>query len=330
VKTFALALFLVAAGCASPAPPAKDPAPPAHPDLATPLDVGGNGPDPDMSRVVAGGDLSLPPGVHDLAMSTSGDLATTTTDLAMSSTDLAMSSTTDLAVPPPPPDMARPPAPPDMACKPTIVGSACNIYPQCGCAPGQNCNVENTTTGASQCAAAGTTPNWNACDPNGNGDGVCTIGTSCVNGVCDPFCTVDADCGPHAFCYQVYSTDASGNQTAIPGFKVCTSNCDPTNPQSNANGANACGPNVNCIADPNTSNTVCTQPVKSTGTQGRSCVTGGYLDPSKCAIGYVCNPTGTCSKSCHVVGGSECTGLQVCNSFNPAVHVNTTEIGYCN
>jgi hypothetical protein len=340
VKIVALCAALAAVGCASAAAPSGG----VGEDLSG-VGTGGVGsPDLAVDSPTPGTDLSAgggggggTTGPVDLAVTTPApDLATT------------IPPPVDMAKPVVPPDLAKPVIPPDMTttapvCTPTISGSACNVFPQCGCASGQNCNVENMTTGAAQCVAPGTVGLWGSCDPlevGANGDGVCVVGSSCVDGVCSPFCGVDADCGgPHRSCVQVQSVNSStGAATSIPGFLICLSYCDPTSPQSSANGYAACGAGVNCFGNTNGSS-YCSAPVTGSGTQGKVCTGTFYVeDATLCAIGFACVgnaslTAATCYKQCHVSGGTECTGTQTCHSQSTKVYAGTpgtaTEIGYC-
>jgi hypothetical protein len=333
VKIAALCALLATIGCAAAAPPENS----GGRDLSSEPGTGGNG-GPDLSPPPApqpGDDLSPAPQPNDLSATLPG-------------ADLAPPAIVDMAKPPVVIDMAQPIVPPDMAkpvtptCTPTISGSACNVFPQCGCAANQNCNVENTTTGAAQCAAVGTVGLWGSCDPKqvgANGDGVCVAGSSCVDGVCSPFCSTNADCGgSNRDCVQVDSVNSStGVATPIPGFQICLSYCDPTSPQSSANGYTACGAGVNCFGNTDGSS-YCEAPVTASGTSKVDCTGGGAAvgDPTLCAAGYACIPStfsATCYKQCHVSGGTECTGTQTCHSQSTKVYAgtpsSTTEIGYC-
>jgi hypothetical protein len=235
----------------------------------------------------------------------------------------------DMAVPPPPPDMAVPPPPPDMAvaCMPPA-GSACVVYPQCGCSASQSCDITDTT-GHGVCVVAGATPNWYNC----TGSGQCMKGSSCVHGVCTPFCASvgapSADCSSGAAeCYNLQDT----NNANIPNDKVCTNNCDPVNPQ-NANGFSPCGPNVNCW--PDTDHFAwCLGPTTATGTQGADCTNtaGNATDPTLCAPGYYCLAgtfSGTCYKMCRKGTTNACPSGQTCTSFSTKMYAGTPEIGYC-
>jgi hypothetical protein len=238
------------------------------------------------------------------------------------------------------PDLATPPdlaQIPDLAqaCVLNVPSSQCGIFPQCGCGGGQNCNVENNTTGQAMCAAAGATPDWNNC--SGNGDAQCKKGSSCVDGVCSPFCGGTADCpGAYRECLQV----VNGSNQNIPGFKVCSQFCDPTNPQSSSGGYSACGPNVNCYpgSDPGRIST-CLGPTTASGTQDANCKNGSSGDTSKCAPGYACvhetdvfgGSYYTCYKFCKVGVAGECSAFSgtSCKSFGTKQFAGGQEIGGC-
>jgi hypothetical protein len=212
------------------------------------------------------------------------------------------------------------------ACVLNVPTSTCGIFPQCGCTGTQNCNVEDDTTGKASCAASGSVGDWNGC--TGNGDGLCAVGRSCVDGVCSPFCAQNSDCpGSYRECVQVQA-----NGTNITGFKVCTSFCDPTSPQSSAGGHTACGPNINCY--PNTDHdSYCLGPTTAGGTQSANCATSNASDPTKCAPGYACVGLGLnqfeCEKFCAVGGSGGCASGYTCSSFATKQYAGTQEIGGC-
>ncbi len=308
MKTAVVVVVLVAVGCASPQNASKPGIGTVRPDLAG-VGTGGKG-DGDVDLGSGGGgsggapDLAQPAAPPDLAMTT-------------------------------PPDLAQPAAPPDLAtaaCVKNVPSSTCGIFPQCGCPAGQNCNVENTGTGQALCAPPGATPNWNNC--TGNGDNQCPVGSSCVDGVCSPFCSANADCpGANRECVQV----VDGNNNNIPGFKVCTLYCDPSSPQTATGGYAACGPNTHCFPatdhDP-----FCLGPAAASGgAQGANCAdaTGLNPDQSKCAAPFACvssSPIGpfTCYHYCHVGATGQCSGMGSCNSFGTKLYSGAQEIGYCN
>jgi hypothetical protein len=320
VKIRLVALFLVAgSGCASPQLGSRG-LPVDQPDLA--VGVGSNGGD-DMA-VADRVDQAMPLPTTDMAVTPAVDMAVTPPP-----PDMAQPPLPDMAQPPPPPDMAQPP-PPDMACARNPGSSTCGTSPQCGCTSGQNCNVEKDD-GTAQCALAGTTAVGTICDPKKtgtNGDGVCVVDSACVAGVCQKFCTVDADCGAGQFCVQV----ANSSNTSIPGFKVCTYGCDPTNPSSTSTGYAACGSGATCITSGSATvtSTFCVGP-SGTGKQGTDCLTTSGGDQTICAPGYQCDPTNQyCYKFCHVSKTGECGTGTTCRSQSPKQYAGAgTEIGTC-
>ena len=313
---FAVAALFVA-GCASPQNATNGGPFGSSPDLSDP-GTGGNGGDGDMALPGGGSGGGGGGGVGGGGGGGGGaqqDMATPP-DMAMAP-DMAM-----------PPDMAQ--APP--MCPLNVPTSTCGIWPQCGCSGAKpNCNVEDNTTGKADCAAAGTTPDWNNC--SGNGDAQCGVGRTCVDGVCSPFCGAVGDCpGAYRDCFQVVN-ESSAN---IPGMKVCSSFCDPTNPQNATGGFTACGPNVNCYPG---SDRVpyCIGPTTASGTQDANCKSGSSGDSSLCAPGYACVTIsffGTtlyqCQKFCHVGGASsECPSSYTCSSFGTKQYAGGQEIGGC-
>jgi hypothetical protein len=315
VKIVGVALILVAAGCASPESAAKSLPGSSH-DMAG--GTGGNGGD-DM----AGGGGSGGGGGG--GQGGGGGGGSGTVDMATAVRDMAMPVVVDMAMPVVP-DLSMP------ACVPVlnVPSSTCGIFPQCGCAAGVNCNVENDTTGQAMCAPAGTTPDWNLC--TGNGDSQCTVGRSCVDGVCSPFCLATTDCpGAYRACVQVVNASSAN----IPGFKVCTTYCDPTSPQSSTAPYTACGPNVNCFPASDR-NPYCIGPTTASGTQNASCANaaGNGPDQTKCAPSFGCVTVGPiygCYKFCKVGVAGECSAFSStsCNSFGTKLYSGGQEIGFC-
>ena len=312
MKTAIAVVALVVAGCASPKNAAMDPIGSSSPDLAGD-GTGGNGGDVDMAM---GGGGTGGVGGGGSAGAGGGGGGGAQQDLAM---PVDMATPADLAMP---------------ACTPVlnVPASTCGIFPQCGCSGATpNCNVEDDNTFQASCAAAGTTPDWNNCTQNG--DAQCGVGRSCVDGVCSPFCANAAtDCpGAYRDCTQVQN----GSGTDITGMKVCTSYCDPTNPQNATGGFTACGPNVNCYPAADRA-PFCLGPTTASGTQNASCKTSSASDYTKCAPGYVCltlisGSAYGCYKFCKVGVSGECSAFSgtSCNSFSPKNYAGGQEIGYC-
>lgn len=251
----------------------------------------------------------------------SRDLSTATGDLAGGVVDLGGGGGVDLAG-----------GAIDMApmCTPPVAGSPCDTFPQCGCSGGQNCTVSNNTTGATSCVAAGTTNNYSGCSTTAS---VCKVGAACVGGVCAPFCETNADCpGNYRQCVQVVS-----GSTNIPGFKVCSQTCDPTNPQLDDTEYDPCGPGINCYPATNRAS-FCVGPTTAGGTQFAECGVGGAADDTLCAPGYICLDdfyalSGySCQKFCRV--GSNCAlgAAPYCNALyvgTTPVYAGARQIGAC-
>jgi hypothetical protein len=232
-----------------------------------------------------------------------------------------------------------------IACNPPVAGSPCDDSPQCGCAAGLNCSVNNNTTGATACVAAGSTPNGYAC--TGSGAGQCMVGSSCVDGVCESYCETAADCGgTYHSCDQI--SNSSG--TAIPGFKTCSQLCNPLKPDDATSPFMACGPGIGCLPGA-TGASSCFGPTKAGGQQGDDCgdlpfPLGSMPDFAKCAPGQLCLTTTvgaistyTCAKFCRVaMGAADCAGLNnvdmgttyTCGSFATKQYAGAQEIGVCN
>ena len=122
----------------------------------------------------------------------------------------------------------------------------------------------------------------------------------------------------------------NGSNANITGMKVCSTFCDPTNPQ-NATGFQPCGSGANCFPDTD-GYAFCFGPTVSSGTQGADCTSTTTFapDPTLCAPAYSCvgSITGTCYKSCKVSGGS-CPASTTCHSYSTKEYAGSAEIGYC-
>jgi hypothetical protein len=319
---FAL-VALVVGGCASPQNASNGPLG-SSPDLADD-GSGGNGGDQDLAMPGGGGSGGVGGGGGAGAGGGGGGGAGgggggATQDLATPA-DLALPR--DMALPPGP-DMATP------ACVLNVPSSTCGIFPQCGCTGTQNCNVEDTTSGKASCAASGAIPDWNNC--SGNGDAQCAVGRSCVDGVCSPFCGAASDCpGSYRDCFQVVNSSSAN----IPGMKVCSSFCDPTNPQNATAGFMACGPNVNCYPGSDRI-PYCLGPTTASGTQGANCKNGSAGDSTLCAPSYACvtiSLFGTtvyqCQQFCKVGVSGSCPSSYTCSSFGTKQYAGAQEIGGC-
>lgn len=210
----------------------------------------------------------------------------------------------------------------------------CSILPQCGCFANTTCDVNMLLQDGTTCRpinAMGTEAS--TC----GGPNECDRGYVCLGGLtfrsCKKYCTDDADCGaPRGNCiYTISST--SGPIPDVP--KVCSSNCDPTDPV-----AAGCPSTMKCTLGLGTENMVDTTIVDCTpaGTevQGGNCTNGGGTGglEARCAKGFQCTRFGTnpffCRKVCTEPGvmSAQCGG-QLCNGFQPPLTMAGVTYGVC-
>lgn len=186
------------------------------------------------------------------------------------------------------------------------------VAPQCGCAAGEGCTLDNM--GARVCQAAGGVAPGGNCSLDDCAPGGICLGTTPTTPTCGEFCKTDAQCdGPGGLCV-VGLNDGNGNP--ISGVSLCSENCNPTT-------------NSGCI-----SGTGCTFGQEQagqmrfftacraigSGTQGATCMTN-----ADCAATYGCINTGTkqCMKYCTV--GSTCAGGAACSPIS--INGTNIEIG---
>lgn len=195
-------------------------------------------------------------------------------------------------------------------------GSPCAVFPQCGCAAGQNCNVTNTS-GKTSCVAAGSDGLHDACTASGE----CQKGMQCIAGLCVPFCNSDSDCtisgSPRCKAVQ-YLPTGSTTPADVPGLKICLSQCDVLNPTT------VCGPNTSCffpyLSDDTTECTAA----------GTSTVKGGCASSSfSCAPGYTCVNDGDCFKWCRIGFPGDCPAGRTCTGFMTPIMKAAVEYGVC-
>ena len=199
----------------------------------------------------------------------------------------------------------------------------CGVAPQCGCAPTETCDVNDFTTGAVNCIAAGTAAPGKACTTTAG----CALGSTCISGACKPYCPagVGTDGGDAGAC-RITGTSTcvqvvNGN-TPIPNLKVCRVACDLTNAAS-CDLPNAPAGLVGCDLD-NTNQPDCF----TAGTSTTTCA-----GATRCAPAYVCvnlaNDGGSsCKKWCKVGDNTPC-GAGTCNGFASKLLVNGVEYGAC-
>ena len=192
---------------------------------------------------------------------------------------------------------------------PPISGGTCDDFPQCGCTANQNCDVTDAT-GVTACEPAGSVPAYGNCTALGQ----CGVGYQCVGTVCQPFCGSNNDCpGAGRECIQVLS-GATGNPP-IPADFVCTSGCNPIDPQA------ICGPGTTCDFFDIT-HTQCFGP-SGFGMGANGCT---QTNPFLCAPGYICLSDNSCMKWCRI-GHNDCSGAQTCLDLGDSL--GGVEYGYC-
>lgn len=191
--------------------------------------------------------------------------------------------------------------------------ATCVVGDADSCPSGSKCSYDEVT-GTIDCVVAGNRPAWSRCVS----DGDCEPGTFCdgVTEVCHPVCQSAAQCdSPASQC--IPATDTTG--MGVPGFKVCTSNCNPltANPCSNQHG------NTTCYYNPGGSYWDCIKTVGlATGT--------GCNGPTDCARGLVCPASNMCMPWCASVGDPFCDGFNTfCYGANPMISWQGQEIGIC-
>ncbi|MEZ4223130.1 MAG: hypothetical protein R3B13_19460 [Polyangiaceae bacterium] len=204
------------------------------------------------------------------------------------------------------------------------VSGPCDTFPQCGCNPGERCDV-GSTTGETICVADGTVDPFKACSSGS----ACKVGASCVGNVCKPFCEKSTDCSGGGKCIQVLS-DAGGQGTPIPGFKVCTASCSLVNPVA------ICGTKAGCYPDTETPTGTDCAPA-GVGAGADMCTgSDGKANPTACAPGFGCVPGSSasnwdCRKWCRVGFSNDCPGGAACSGFAPpnALFIDAIEYGVC-
>jgi hypothetical protein len=191
--------------------------------------------------------------------------------------------------------------------------NVCGVYPQCGCAAQQTCEVDQTALdGTSSCVQAGSKGLGQGCTAT---TGQCAPGLTCVWNTCHAYCGTDgAKCTNANTNYCVNLTDS--NQAPIPNLLVCHNDCELSDPNSCGGGSEGClyfdTDKVDCY------------PV---GTSTANC----NATTSFCPPGQICLTDQTnyfCLPWCRI-GMNDCTS-GTCNSLGTSPPtVNGQEYGYC-
>ncbi|HEY1956801.1 MAG TPA: hypothetical protein VGH28_14375 [Polyangiaceae bacterium] len=212
----------------------------------------------------------------------------------------------------PPQDSGLPPVDSGGNCAKAPPSNVCGVYPQCGCAGQQTCEVDQTALdGSSSCIGAGSGAIGSACTQT---QGQCAPGLTCIWNECHAYCGTDgSQCNDPNTNYCVNLTD--NNSNPIPNLLICHNDCQLQDASSCGGGSEGCiyfdvdkvdcypvGPQTTCSA----------------------------ANP-QCAPGQVCVFDGIssymCSKWCRM-NGSDC-GALTCSAFATPPTVNGVEYGYC-
>jgi hypothetical protein len=198
--------------------------------------------------------------------------------------------------------------------------SPCKLTsPQCGCASGEKCTLDNA--GDRLCVEDGTAAPNAMCDANQD----CAAGAICLGeaalGYCAPFCDQDSECDGTNIC-AVQLGDGSGG--TIPNVTMCSSSCNLAN-------ASGCPSGLGCVLGQESAGqqrffTMCFAAGNATS--------GSCANPGVCAPGYGCYNDGTsdvCIQNCNVNAPICASGtcLAINDGNGQPVVVNGFALGAC-
>jgi hypothetical protein len=200
-----------------------------------------------------------------------------------------------------------------------VPGSECGVLPDCGCSAGQTCRVIDSV-GLTACSSVGSASDQASCQT----DTDCTLGLSCVDGLCRPYCDAETACAELGTCFGLYF-----GETETVDVGICGGSCDPVWPDTDDDTVTPCGNEALC------------QPGVLGGAEAPRCVaTGGVglvdygetCEPSQdyCQIGAVC--TGTCEVLCRSntdCSWTETAGAECLQAGDIFLDTNGSELGVC-
>jgi len=188
----------------------------------------------------------------------------------------------------------------------TCADSPCKLTsPQCGCGAGQECSIVSYMPA---CQPAGTGTEGQACAAAGD----CAPGLLCLGGgttgICDQFCTADADCASLGGICALTLSDGTATGT-IPNATLCSNTCNP------ATGTGCSVPGTGCqVGQESTGQMRWLTFCSGAGTKGsgQTCTSS-----SDCKPQYGCLNTGNadeCVQYCDVNNPS-CSGATTCGAL---------------
>ncbi len=192
------------------------------------------------------------------------------------------------------------------------------VAPQCGCAAGEGCRIDNT--GARICGISGalgegqTCTRFEDCAP-----GLLCIGISQTYGVCARFCDTDAGCtaGAGSVCWQRVVDDSGAE---IPDITLCTSSCDPVTTAGCPTGAGCA-----LWREGSGAMQLFTQ-CRAAGTRGTGQSCTSDVD---CTAGHYCDSgADICVQWCRYPSSAGC-GSRSCHPFATPLRLGGVEYGYC-
>lgn len=222
---------------------------------------------------------------------------------------------------------------------------SCDVYQQCGCAPGEACDLDVSAldVGATECRPV-TAPGQTAANCEANEE--CAAGYTCLGspGQCRKMCDEDGDCGSGRCVVQVIFENDQGELEDVPNAHACTKPCVPDSaldsgcPRDPAMGCRVYtdDPDGSAGTGDEYDYTDCT--LSGSGVNGFDC---SVNDDADCASGFGCyvitydddTEASECRQICAVkVGGvlqqNQC-GTGTCHGFDPASVIGDVEYGVC-
>jgi hypothetical protein len=118
----------------------------------------------------------------------------------------------------------------DCSCSSSVPGANCDVTKQCGCSPGTHCALAEVRGAQAGLTCAPDRPQPKQRGELCNDELECAAGYSCWRGLCEKYCSGDADCTA-GHCIAI------NNPGEVSGVRVCTINCNFDAPSECAKGS---------------------------------------------------------------------------------------------